>query len=120
MALTKQDLKAIEGVLDKKLDEKLEVRLSPIEHKINKISDRFLPIEKDIKEVKIDTAYLRQDLEEVKRDIRGLREQIQQLSITLDNFVKMMTDYQEEFTILKGEVDQIKKILKEKLGIEIA
>ena len=56
----------------------------------------------------------------MENDVRGLREQIQQLAITLDNFVKIMTDYKEEFTILRSEVDQIKKILKEKLGIEIA
>ncbi len=123
MALTKQDLAAIEGVLDKKLEEKLGTRLLPIEKNIDKLHARFLPIEKDIKEVKDDTAgivYLRQDIEEIKRGIGGLREQIQRLAITLDNFFKMMTDYQEEFAILKGEIDQIKKILKEKLGVEIA
>ncbi|MEK9175221.1 MAG: hypothetical protein AAB795_01360 [Patescibacteria group bacterium] len=37
----------------------------------------------------------------------------------MGNFVKMMTDSKEEFIILKAEVDQIKKILKEKLGVEI-
>ncbi len=95
MALTKQDLEAIKGVIMPELD----VRLTPIE-------GRLFAIEQDTKEI--------------KNDINGLREQIQQLAITLDNFVKMMTDYKEEFIILKAEVDQIKKVLKEKLGVEIA
>lgn len=56
----------------------------------------------------------------IQKDIVGLREQIQQLTITLDNFVKMMTDYKEEFAILKAKVDQMKRVMKEKFGIEIA
>ncbi len=42
------------------------------------------------------------------------------LATTLDNFVKQLSDYKEEFIILKGEVDQMKAIFKEKFGIEIA
>jgi len=74
---------------------------------------RLTPIEKKL-------FAIEQDIKEIKNDLSGLREQIQQLAITLDNFVKMMTDYKEEFVILKAEVDQIKKVLKEKLGVEIA
>ena len=52
--------------------------------------------------------------------VSDVEKSINRLAITLDNFVKMMTDYKEEFIILKSEVDQIKRILKDKLGIEVA
>lgn len=45
---------------------------------------------------------------------------LRKLTITLDNFVKTMTDSQEEFIILKAEVDKIKSFIKEKFGVEIA
>lgn len=98
MALTKQDLEAIGGVIDTKL--------APLDGRFGALEGRFVVFEHEIKEV--------------KKDIGGLREQIQQLTTTLDNFVKMMTDYKEEFSILKAEMDQVKKILKEKLGVEVA
>lgn len=88
MALTRQDLKAIDGILDRKFD----LKLAPIH----------------------------QEIQELKNDIAVLREQIQELTITLDKFVKMMTDYNEEFALLKAEVDQIKSVLNEKFGIKIA
>lgn len=95
MALTKQDLESIRGVVKTEIKSEISTQLDI----------KLAPIQKDI--------------DELKQDVRGLREQIQQLTITLDNFVKIMTDFQEEFTILKAEVDQIKKILKEKLGVEV-
>lgn len=61
-----------------------------------------------------------QRLQKVESEISDLRSEIRRLTITLDNFVKMMTDYKEEFTILKGEVDKIKSFIKEKFGVEIA
>ena len=61
-----------------------------------------------------------QKLQKVESEISDLRSEIRRLTITLDNFVKMMTDYKEEFIILKGEVDKIKSFIKEKFGVEIA
>ncbi|OGN15919.1 MAG: hypothetical protein A3C81_00120 [Candidatus Yanofskybacteria bacterium RIFCSPHIGHO2_02_FULL_46_19] len=71
-------------------------------------------------ELQAELTPIRQGVQEIKHDVDGLREQIQQLAIILDNFVKMMTDYQEEFSILKAEVDQMKRVFKEKFGVEIA
>lgn len=45
---------------------------------------------------------------------------LDRLTTTLDNFVKQMSDYKEEFILLKGEVDKIKSFIKEKFGVEIA
>ena len=103
MSLTKQDLKEISGVLDKRLreteagfDENLIRYQGAI---IEAVDFRF---------------------QKVEREISELRQELRNLAITLDNFVKMMTDYKDKFIILKAEVDQIKKVFKEKFGVEIA
>lgn len=69
-------------------------------------------------DIKSDFVLVRQDIAELKSDIGGLRESIQSLTITLDKFLKRLTDHEEEFTILKAEMKQVKQVLKEKLGIE--
>ena len=68
MTLTKQDIKSIGDIVDVKL----------------------APIQQDIGGLKSGQVSLQQDINEIKNDIRGLREQIQQLTITLDNFVKVL------------------------------
>lgn len=98
MSLTKQDLESIKGIIS--------TELKPIERKVDSIDTKLITVEHEIKEF--------------RKDLSGLREQIQELSVTLDKFVKMMTDYGEEFKLLKGEVDQIKDILLQKFGIKIA
>lgn len=69
-------------------------------------------------EVGSDLVLIKRDIKELKTDFSALREQIQALTITLDKFLKRLTDHEEEFTILKSEMKQVKQILKEKLGIE--
>lgn len=45
---------------------------------------------------------VRQEFRELRDDVKALREQIQQLTITLDHFLKRLTNYEEEFTILRA------------------
>lgn len=106
MALTKQDFQVIRGIVSTELDSRFKTHIAPVRQ--------------DVGDLKIGLVIVERNIEELRNDVRGLREQIQQLTITLDNFVKMMTDYKEEFTILKAEVDQIKRVFKEKFGVEIA
>ena len=91
MALTKQDLGAIEGLLDKKLGIYQNAIIESVDFKFQNI----------------------------EKEMSGLRSEIRRLTTTLDNFLKMMADYKDEFIILKTEVDQIKKVIKEKLGVDI-
>lgn len=101
MALTKQDLEAIEGVVSK--------QVAPVDSKVNSLRQ----------EIQGELALVRQDIKEVKSDIAALREQIQELTVTLDKFLKQLADMREEFEILKGEMRRVKEVIKEKLGVEI-
>lgn len=47
-------------------------------------------------------------------------EKLDKLITTLDRFLKQLSDFKDEFVILKSEVDRIKNVLKEKLGVDIA
>ena len=77
---------------------------------------------KDVVDSRLDLALapIKRDIREIKNDLDGLREQIQGLTVTLDKFVKIISDQKEEFIILKKEVDQIKEFIMEKFGVKIA
>ena len=41
------------------------------------------------------------------------------LTITLDKFLKRMTDMEYEFTMMKHDLNRMKRVIKEKLGVEL-
>jgi len=41
------------------------------------------------------------------------------LTTTLDKFLKRMTDMEDEFTLMKHDLNRMKKVIKEKLGVEL-
>jgi hypothetical protein len=45
---------------------------------------------------------------------------IEKLTTTLDKFLKRMTDMEDEFTIMKHDLDRVKRVIREKLGINLA
>ncbi|OGF61860.1 hypothetical protein A2662_01265 [Candidatus Giovannonibacteria bacterium RIFCSPHIGHO2_01_FULL_45_33] len=122
MAINKQDLESIRGVIKEEISPLVKdvAELKPLIKDVAGLKLDMVVIKKDVAGLKLDIGLVKQDIREIKADLSGLREQIQQLTVTLDKFVKAMTDYKEEFTILKAEVDLIKKTLQEKLGVKIA
>lgn len=46
-------------------------------------------------------------------------EKFDKLTTTLDNFLKRMTDIEDEFTMMRNDINRIKKAIKEKLGVEL-
>ena len=77
-----------------------------MEQIVNTIDERLRAMEARM-EAKMEATYAKE-------------ETVRQLAATLDHFLKRLTDYDDEFAILKAEVDLIKAKLKEKLGIVIA
>jgi cysteine sulfinate desulfinase/cysteine desulfurase-like protein len=50
---------------------------------------------------------------------KRFNEKLDRLTTTLDKFLKRMTDMKEEFTFMKNDVNRIKAVLREKLGVSI-
>ena len=102
MALSQQDIELIREVVQ------------------SEVRSELVPVRADIKDIRADVILVREDIKDIRKDIDGLREQIQGLTITLDKFLKRLIDHEDEFKLLKADVDQIKKVLKDKLGVEIS
>lgn len=57
--------------------------------------------------------------EKLEKSELRINEKIEKLSTTLDNFLKKLTDTETEFISLREDLKRIKKVLKEKLGIDL-
>ena len=56
----------------------------------------------------------------LERRVDVFEEKLDRLMNTLDRFLKRLADHEEEFKIMKAEVDKMKSVIKEKLGVEIS
>jgi len=80
-------------------------RLDKVDSRLDKVDVRLMVIETDLKEVKSDIV----DIKAGIRDLAG----------TLDAFLKRLTDREEEFIIMKREMEIVKSVLKEKLNVDV-
>lgn len=54
----------------------------------------------------------------VKMEIR-IDQKFDKLTSTLDNFLKRLTDMEDEFEIMKFDLNRMKKVIREKLGVDL-
>ena len=46
-------------------------------------------------------------------------EKLDKLTTTLDNFLKRLTDTEDEFTMMREDIKRVKRVIKEKLGVDL-
>lgn len=46
-------------------------------------------------------------------------EKFDKLTTTLDNFLKRLTDAEDEFTMMKEDINRVKRVIREKLGVDL-
>ena len=103
--ITKQEIETL-------LSEQTKVILGAVDARFQKVDDRF-----GVLETKLE--FMGNHVGNLERRMDIFDKKMDRLITTLDNFLKRLTDHEEEFTLLKADVAQIKAVLKEKLGVEI-
>ncbi|OGZ73061.1 MAG: hypothetical protein A2908_01920 [Candidatus Staskawiczbacteria bacterium RIFCSPLOWO2_01_FULL_38_12b] len=62
-------------------------------------------------------------ISEIKTEIRALdlkfSQKMNELTTTLDRFLKRMTDMEDEFAMMKNDLNRMKKVIREKLGVDL-
>ena len=94
------------------MSEQTKVILGAMDERFQKVDERSGRIEGKLQVMdgRIGDLEARMDIFDKKLD---------RLTTTLDNFLKRLTDREDELTFLRADIDQIKAVLKEKLGVEI-
>ena len=46
-------------------------------------------------------------------------EKFDKLTTTLDNFLKRMTDIEDEFAMMRADINRVKEVIKQKLGVDL-
>ena len=100
--LTKNDL---EDILDVKFGQYQAAFVEAIDLKFQRVDSQFSELGKEVREIKAELS----EMQQAMRD----------LTTTLDNFLKRLTDREEEMKLMQADIAKIKAVLKEKLGVEV-
>jgi DNA-directed RNA polymerase specialized sigma54-like protein len=57
--------------------------------------------------------------EKIKKSEERINQRIEKLTITLDKFLKRLSDLEDEFAAMKLDINRLKRIIHEKLGIDL-
>ena len=57
--------------------------------------------------------------EKLKRSEERFNKKIEKLTTTLDKFLKRLTDMEDEFEVMKLDINRLKKVIREKLGVDL-
>jgi len=102
------------------------------------LSEKLNKIEKGVEEIKTDVAVNKNNIEEIKTDVavnknnieQGFKEtrkelleiktKINETYNTVDGFIKIVDRLETEFTAMKEDIKRVKKVIKEKLGVNLS
>lgn len=131
-AISKKDIHELLGVQTKNAEKFLNIQTKNVKELLSdqttvildavgeRITNSEVKFDKKLLEVKIEIVNLRT---EIDKKLEAMEERwsrkFDQLTTTLDNFLKRMTDHETEFTMMKDDLSRMKKVIKEKLGVEL-
>jgi predicted nucleic acid-binding Zn-ribbon protein len=112
----KQNKNPIVRDIEKLLGRQTGVILDAVDKKINKLDVKI-----DTLDVKIDTVNvnLSERIDKLDKRMDRLEDSMNELRNTLDKFLKRLTDFNDEFKIVKARLSRLEKIVQDKLGITI-
>ena len=58
--------------------------------------------------------------EKLKRTELSINKKIDKLTTTLDGFLKRLTVAEDEFELMKFDINRMKKVIREKLGVDLS
>ena len=76
-------------------------------------------LDEKFNKVDIELASIKEDLKEAKAERAELKARINDTYNAVDGFIKVVTKLEQEFAIMKEDVNKIKKVIKEKLGVDL-
>jgi hypothetical protein len=104
--------------IEKLLDSQTNVILTAVDERlqINKVET----LDEVDKKFRINTFEIITEVDRKmeKMEIR-INKKFDKLVTTLDKFLKRMTDMEDEFTIMKMDINRVKQVIKDKLGVDL-
>ena len=89
----------------------------------NELLTKLNGIETSLKEVKMDLGLHKADsqesFKEMKSELSEIKLKVNETYTAVDGFIKIVDRLEDEFTAMKEDLNRVKKVIREKLGVEL-
>ncbi|OGZ44448.1 MAG: hypothetical protein A3J55_04370 [Candidatus Ryanbacteria bacterium RIFCSPHIGHO2_02_FULL_45_17b] len=116
--LLSEQTKVILGAVDERF-QKIDERFQKVDDRFQKIDERFQKVDERFQKAEGISQVMSDRIGALEYRMDEFNKKIDRLTTTLDVFLKRLTDREDELTFLRADIDKIKAVLKEKLGVEI-
>ncbi len=103
--------------MEKLLSQQTGVILDAVDKKIGSLDTKVNSLSVDVKELDFRITALEKRIGAM--EVR-FNQKMDRLITTLDKFLKRLTDTEDEFAIMKLDVNRMKKVIREKLGVDLS
>lgn len=103
--------------IEKLLSEQTLIILNAVDERLAKKDKKLLEME-----IRINQRILRLETrfdEKIAKMEERMNQKFDKLTITLDNFLKRTLDNEDEMEIMKLDIIRLKKVIKEKIGVDL-
>ena len=107
--ITKKTQQLISKEFEALLNQQTVVILDAVDQKVGRLEKRFNLVDREML-----TSKKRLDLMEMR-----INQKIDRLTTTLDKFLKRLADMEDEFEAMKLDINRLKKVIREKLGVDL-
>lgn len=101
------------------LTEALEPFAGAIKENSNRVDERFEKIDGRFEKIETTLIAVVEDLKEARKERQELKVKINETYNSVDGFVKVVDKLETEFTVIKEDLRRVKKVIKEKLGVDL-
>lgn len=111
-SLKKDDLKEV-------FTEAMEPFAKAIRADFDRIDERFIKIDKRFEKIETTLIAVVEDLKEARKERQELKTRINDTYNAVDGFIKIVDKLQTEFITIKEDLKRVKRVIKEKLGVDL-
>jgi len=110
--LKKEELKEV-------LTEALEPFVGAINEDFGRVNQRFEKVDERFNKIETTLIAVVEDLKEARKERQELKVRINATYNAVDGFVRVVDKLETEFTAMKEDFKRMKKVIKEKLGVDL-
>lgn len=109
--------------MDNELTQYLGKRFDKIDERFNKVDENIKEIKRDVgeskKEIGVNKINILFGFENAKKERARIEGRVNDTYNAVDGFIKIVTKLEDEFTLLKQDLNRVKLVIKEKLGVDL-
>ncbi len=117
--IKKQDIKDAVVEAMEPFADAVKKDFTDVDKRFDKVDERFESVDERFNKIEMTLINIVEELKEAREERAELKASINQTYNAVDGFVKVVTKLEQEFTLMKEDLNRVKTVIREKLGVDL-